>query len=555
MKRLSGFKIMKRLIIELIPLAGFMTLTIFLGVLGFLAAIAIGTFASIAVVSVIGQGIGITFKTSIFVMIGAALLRGPLRYVEQLCGHYIAFKILVILRDKVFSTLRKLAPAKLESKEKGNLVSLVTSDIELLEVFYAHTVAPISIAIITNSVIAFILYKIDVYFGLISAISFLIVGFLIPYFSSRIGKNAGTEYREEFGKTNSYLLDSLRGLKEILIYKNGPMRAEQINTASKTLNEKQSKIKLHEGIIRAVTDLVVMLSTLSFLVGGSQLVLNNTITFGNMIIALVILASSFGPVVALSNLSNNLLQTFASAQRLFDLLDELPEINEIPGECSLKDTSIEYKDVTFGYKGREEILNNINLVIKPGEKLAIVGESGTGKSTLVKLLMRFWDCNEGKITLGGRDTKYLPTNTLRANQALMSQETYLFNESIEDNIKIGFLDASNEEVIEAAKKASIHEFIMTLTEGYQTKVGELGSNFSSGEMQRIGLARVFLSKCNIFILDEPTSNLDTLNEKEILKSINENADDKTVVLITHRKSTASICQKTLKVENKKLVSA
>lgn len=555
MTRLSGVKIMKRLIIELKPLTGYMALTIFLGVLGFLAAISIGAFASIAIASAIGHSIGITFIAAITVMIIAALLRGPLRYAEQLCGHYIAFKILVILRDKVFTTLRKLAPAKLESKEKGNLVSLITADIELLEVFYAHTVAPIAIAIITNSIISFVLFNIHSYFGITSAMFFIIVGFVIPYFSSRIGKNAGAEYREEFGKTNSYLLDSLRGFKEILIYKNGPIRAEQINKASLRLNEKQAKIKLHEGIIRAVTDLVVMLAILSFLIGGSQLVLNNTISFGNMIIALVIIASSFGPVVALSNLSNNLLQTFASAQRLFDLLDEQPEINEIPGECNLKDTTIRYKEVSFGYKGREEILNNINLVINPGEKLAIIGESGTGKSTLVKLLMRFWDCDKGKISFGGVDIKTLPTNSLRANQVLVSQETFLFNESIEDNIKLGYLDASREEIIEAAKKASIHDFIMTLPNGYQTKVGELGSNFSSGERQRIGLARAFLSKGKVFILDEPTSNLDTLNEKEILRSINENADNKTILLITHRKSTASICQKTLKVENKNLVSA
>lgn len=553
MERKSGFLIMKRLILELKPLIPYMCITITMGVLGFLAAISITSFSAVAILSVIDNGFKISFISAIIVVVICAILRGPLRYIEQLSGHYIAFKILVILRDKVFAALRKLAPAKLEGKEKGNLISLITSDIELLEVFYAHTIAPISIAVITNIIISIILYSINLYYGIMGLLLYIIIGFCIPYFTSKIGKKAGMEYRNKFGETNSYLLDSLRGLKEVLIFKNGEKRKENIHKLSEELNSKQKKIKLHEGVIRATTDFTIMVGMIGFTILGLYLYIEGKINFAQGILAIVILSSSFGPVVALSNLSNNLLQTFASAERLFNLLDENPEVIENPGERTLTNMDIEYKDVTFSYKGREDILKNINIDVKRGDSIAIVGESGSGKSTFVKLLMRFFDTNSGDIIFGNENLKTLETKTLRDNQVLMSQETYLFNETIEDNIKIGYQNATKNEVEEAAKKASIHEFIVTLPKGYKTKVGELGGYLSSGEKQRIGLARAFLSKGNTLILDEPTSNLDTLNEGEILKSIKENKKDKTIILITHRKSTASICDKTFRLKNKKLV--
>lgn len=553
MKRLSGFKIMQRLIKELKPLSLYMLLTIILGVLGFLAAMAVALFAAIAAADIIGEGVGIGYAAALTLMLAAAILRGPLRYSEQLCGHYIAFKILVILRDKVFLALRRLAPARLEEKEKGDLVSLVTSDIELLEVFYAHTIAPIAIAVITNSLIAILLYHLHPAFGVTAAALYIIVGFCIPYFTSSLGKQAGVEYRQEFARTNSYLLDSLRGLREVLIYGNGADRAENIRLASVSLNEKQGKIKRHEGMLRGLTDLTILLSIVAFLLIGSRLAIAKTISFGSVMIAVTLIATSFGPVVALSNLSNNLLLTFASAQRLFDLLDEDPEVEEVSGNGRLPDTDIAYSDVTFGYSGRGTVLENVNIDIKKGERIAIIGKSGTGKSTFAKLLMRFWDPGSGEIKVGGVNLRTIATNTLRANEVLMSQDTYLFNDTVEDNIRLARPEATTAEIKEAASRAAIHDFIMSLPKGYKTKVDELGSNFSSGERQRIGLARVFLSKADILILDEPTSNLDTLNEAAILKAVEENIEDKTILLITHRRSTASICSKALKIEDKHLL--
>ena len=555
MERKSGFQIMKRLIVELKPLTPFMFITVITGVLGFLAAISITSFGSIALGVLIGEVTTITFKSAVIVMIACSILRGLLRYCEQLSGHYIAFKILVILRDKIFTALRRLAPAKLEGKEKGNLISLITSDIELLEVFYAHTIAPITIAILTNSIISVVLFIINPWFGILGAIFFLIVGFAIPYVSSKLAKEAGVEYRNTFGESNSYILDSLRGLKEILLFSNGQKRLDNMNEQSHKLNKSLAKIKSHEGVIRGVTDFVIMVAILTFVGVGFSLFTHGNIEFIEIIVAVVILSSSFGPVVALSNLSNNLLHTFACAERIFALLDEKPYVEEIPGEEEIKNHIIKFKDVTFSYPNRDkEILEDVTIDINKSDKIALIGESGIGKSTFVKLIMRFWDVSSGRIEIDNKNIKDIKTKSLRNSQTLVSQETYLFNESIEDNIKIGNINASREEVIEAAKKASIHEFIEKLPNGYDTKAGELGGMLSSGEKQRIGLARAFISNGDVLILDEPTSNLDTLNEAEILKSIKENCEDKTIVLISHRKSTTSICSKIYKLENKKIVN-
>ncbi len=554
MKRRSGFQIMKRLIVELKPLAPIMLVTITLGIIGFLASISIASFGAIAIGAFIGDVTFITFKGAMIVMAVCALLRGFLRYGEQLSGHYIAFKILYILRDKMFTVLRRLAPAKLEGKEKGNLISLITSDIELLEVFYAHTIAPIAIAIGTNTIIAAVLFVINPWFGILSVVFFLIVGFIIPYASSALAKDAGVQYRNIFGESNSYILDALRGLREVLLFKNGEERLNQINNNSKRLNESLDKIKEHEGIIRAITDLTIMIAILTFVGVGFFEYSAGNLSFTWMLVGIVIIASSFGPVVALSNLSNTLLQTFACAERIFELLDESPQVEEVTDGVSIEGKVVEYDKVTFNYPNRKEkIFNEASIDIQKGDKIALIGESGIGKSTFIKLIMRFWDANKGTVKLDNKDIKGVNTESIRKTQTLVSQETYLFDDTIEENIKIGNLNATEKQVIEAAKKASIHNFIETLPKGYKTKVGELGGNLSSGEKQRIGLARAFLRDGDILILDEPTSNLDTLNEGEILKAIKENCEDKTIILISHRKSTTAICNKTYKLENKKIV--
>lgn len=551
--RQSGIKIMLRLIKVLKPLAPIMMITISFGILGFLSATAITSFGMVAGATVLGFDMGISLKASIIIVIVCAILRGILRFIEQYSGHFIAFKILAILRDKVFVALRRLAPAKLESKEKGNLISIITSDIELLEVFYAHTVAPIAIGVVTSFVIAVVLFKINPVFGLLSVLFYILIGYFIPVFSSKFAKQGGVEYREAFADSNSYFLESLKGIKEILLFDAGEERIQNINQKSDKLHQKMGVIKAHEGIIRAFTDIVIMIAILTFLFVGIELYKKGQINIGQALVAIVVLSSSFGPVVALSNLSNNLIQTFACAQRLFDILDEAPVVEDISGECELQSKDIKIDDISFYYENRDEILKNLNLNIKKGEKVAIIGESGSGKSTLLKLIMRFWNVDRGEISIGDKNVKTIPTKTLRKSQTLVSQDTFLFNDTILNNIKMGDKNATYDDVVKAAKKASIHEFIMKLPKGYDTKVGELGGNLSSGEKQRLSIARAFLRDSDILILDEPTSNLDTLNEASILKSINDECKDKTIVMVSHRKSSSAICDKRFELKDKKLV--
>ncbi|MDB8566027.1 thiol reductant ABC exporter subunit CydC [Turicibacter sanguinis] len=553
MKRQSGFKIMMRLLKELKPLVGVMMITITLGVLGFLTAISIASFAAVALGTLVEGATIVSFKAAITIMAVCAVMRGLLRYGEQLSGHYIAFKILYLLRDKIFAKLRTLAPAKLEGRDKGDLISLITSDIELLEVFYAHTIAPIAIAILTNSMITALLWFIHPIYGVLAAFFFILVGFVVPYASSKLVSEAGVNYRREFGSSNQYILDSLRGLKEILLFNQGQERLTQLNQKSEELNESIRKIKDHEGIVTGITSTIITLAMLVFLGVGAYLYSIGAVTLTLVLVALVVIASSFGPVVALSNLSNTLAHTFACAERLFELLDEMPQVEEVSGQMPLTMNEMTLDQVSFAYPNSEHLLlDEASIHIEKGEKLALIGESGIGKSTFIKLLMRYFDTKKGHVFIDGTNIKSIPTASLRLKQTLVSQETYLFNDTIENNIKIGCKDASLEEVIEAAKKASIHEFIESLPKGYQTKVGELGGMVSSGEKQRLGLARAFLHNGDVLILDEPTSNLDALNEGSILKSIQDYGQDKTVILISHRKSTTAICEKVYRLENQKL---
>ncbi|MCU7192375.1 thiol reductant ABC exporter subunit CydC [Turicibacter sanguinis] len=553
MKRQSGFKIMMRLLKELKPLVGVMMITITLGVLGFLTAISIASFAAVALGTLVEGATIVSFKAAITIMAVCAVMRGLLRYGEQLSGHYIAFKILYLLRDKIFAKLRTLAPAKLEGRDKGDLISLITSDIELLEVFYAHTIAPIAIAILTNSMITALLWFIHPIYGVLAAFFFILVGFVVPYASSKLVSEAGVNYRREFGSSNQYILDSLRGLKEILLFNQGQERLTQLNQKSEELNESIRKIKDHEGIVTGITSTIITLAMLVFLGVGAYLYSIGAVTLTLVLVALVVIASSFGPVVALSNLSNTLAHTFACAERLFELLDEMPQVEEVSGQMPLTMNEMTLDRVSFAYPNSDHLLlDEASIHIEKGEKLALIGESGIGKSTFIKLLMRYFDTKKGHVFIDGTNIKSIPTASLRLKQTLVSQETYLFNDTIENNIKIGCKDASLEEVIEAAKKASIHEFIESLPKGYQTKVGELGGMVSSGEKQRLGLARAFLHNGDVLILDEPTSNLDALNEGSILKSIQDYGQDKTVILISHRKSTTAICEKVYRLENQKL---
>ena len=546
MMRRSGIKIMAQLIGLIAPLMHVMILAITTGVLGFLSAISITILGGYAILTFLGLNNLFTIKTIFITVLVLAALRGLLHYVEQLSNHFIAFKLLALIRDKVFKALRKLSPAKLEGRDKGNLIALITSDIELLEVFYAHTISPIAIGVLTSIIMTIFIGSFNIVLGAIALLGYFTIGFIIPYFSSKFGKNDGMEYRNNFGKLNSYFLDSLWGIKEILQFGYGEKRIQTIENKTDDLMDLNKKLKKYEGIISGLTTSAVSLFTLAILV--VSVLISKDKNLSNILIPTIAMASSFGPVIALSNLSNNLFMTLASGERVLNLLAEKPIVEEVyNGEKDLEFNGLECENVCFDYEG-EEILNDYNLEIEPNKIIGISGKSGSGKSTLLKLFMRFWDIKKGSLKISGSNIKDINTDRLRDIESYVTQETSIFKDTIENNIKIADKDATREEVIEACKKASLHDFIMSLPNGYDTNVGELGDTLSGGEKQRIGIARSFLHKASFMLLDEPTSNLDSLNEAVILKSVKDNSKDRTVVLVSHRTSTLNIADKVYKMK-------
>lgn len=538
-RKQSSLKIMARLIKLVKPLAGFMVLAVILGVTGFLCAIQITVAGGLTLLTAAGIDGGLAFKTGCILIIVFATLRGFLHYGEQACNHYIAFKLLAIIRDRVFKALRRLSPAKLEGKDKGNLISLITSDIELLEVFYAHTISPTCIAILTSLVMLIFIGRYSVILSLIALLGYITVGCVIPMLSSKVNKNIGMTYRERSGALSSFVLDSMRGLLETLRYSAADKRLEETDKRTDELNSIQKKLKTIEGHTGSVTDITIIFFSLAMLLSGIALYQKGSIGIDGLIVCTVSMMSSFGPVAALSSLAGNLTHTLASGERVLSLLDEAPAVAENTDGKEVKFDGMECKNVGFSYDD-EAILENFNMTIPRNRIISVTGPSGSGKSTALKLMMRFWDVKSGEIKMSDVNVKDIKTSSLRSNQSLVSQETQLFNDTIENNIKIADYSATRQQVEQAAEKASIHDFIMTLPKGYDTNVGELGDLLSDGEKQRIGLARAFLSSADMIMLDEPTSNLDSLNEGNVLRAIEQSKQGKSIVLVSHRKSTAKI---------------
>lgn len=551
--RRSAIQIMGQLIGLVKPLLIFMIAAILLGTVGYLCAI----FLTILAGQVVAHGlipqlfyrmrnprlVFMPVKTILTIMIVIALLRGILHYLEQYCNHYIAFRLLAIIRHKVFEALQKLCPAKLESRDKGNLISIITTDIELLEVFYAHTISPICIAFLTSLFMVLFIGHYHYLAGLLALIAYIIVGVIIPVINGKLGSAEGMSFRNNFGELNSFVLDSLRGLDETIQYNQGEERKQEIIERSKQLAKQQEYLSYREGAQRSITNTVILFASFGMLFLTLFLYLNHELGFEGIITCTLSMMGSFGPVVVLSSLSNNLNQTLASGERVLSLLEEKPLVEEVEGD---KETNDSFKGatlnhVTFSYDD-ETILDDYSLKLEPGTITGIHGVSGSGKSTILKLLMRFWDVNQGSITVNEEKIKQIPTKHLRNMESYVTQETHLFHDSIANNIAIAKKDATREEIMEAAKKASIHDFIMALPKGYDTEVGELGDTLSGGEKQRIGIARAFLHDAPMILMDEPTSNLDSLNEGIILKSLKESSKQKTIVLVSHRASTMNIAE-------------
>lgn len=542
MKR-SGFHIMTRLIGLVRPLTGYMILAVVMGVVGHLCASFITIFGGYALLMVLHPEWSFDMWFLFAAMLIFALLRGLLRYAEQACNHFIAFKLLALIRDRVFGALRRLCPAKLEGKERGNLISVITSDIELLEVFYAHTISPVCIAVLFSPAMIIFIGNYHWALGILALAAYAVVGMLIPLITSRLSGDVGFRFRTKSGELSGFVLDSLRGLSETIQYGQGEKRMEDMLRQTDCLSEDEECMKRTAGRNTAVTNGVILIFDLLMLFLSSMLV-----DFEGCLIVTLALMSSFGPVVALASLGATLQNTFAAGSRVLDILDESPVVEEIEGKENISFHGASASHVTFAY-GEERILDDFSVEIPVNKIIGINGRSASGKSTLLKLFMRFWQVQHGSVEISGRNVDEINTSNLRDMESFVTQETHLFHDSIRNNLRIAKLDATDKEIKDACKKASVHDFIMSLKDGYDTEVGELGDTLSGGERQRLGLARSFLHDAPFMLLDEPTSNLDSLNEAVILKALYEECRDKSVVLVSHRKSTMGIADTVYSVEH------
>ncbi len=547
-ERRGGVSIMARLIVLAGSLAWVILLAVIGGVLGFLCAIGVPVFGSLGIAKLLGEPIPLTYGQLMALTVGCGVLRGVLRLGEQYSNHYIAFKLLAVLRDKIFRALRILCPAKLESKQKGAIIAMLTADIETLEVFYAHTISPICIAVLVSlSMLLFVGLYSSWYLALTAFIGYLVIGVAIPLVSSGKLRPSGVAYRREFASFNGYFLDSVKGVKDIVLNNAGSVRAGEVEERSERL-QKQTALSKHDSTLAAgITELCVSGFIMISLFAGIGLYSAGMLTAGRMIAGVAAIFSSFGPVIAVSVLPGNLTQTFASGDRILDLMEEEPAAEPVTDGRTFEFESLEVRDLSFCYE-EEEVLKHVSLTARRGEIVGIVGPSGCGKSTLLKLLLRFWKKDSGEILYNGIDIDRINSESLLDNVTMVSQSTYLFDETIEQNLRMAKPDASMEEIAGACQKASVHDFIMQLPEGYQTRAGALGDNLSAGEKQRIGLARAFLHDSPVILLDEPTSNVDSINEGIILRSIRRERQNKCIILVSHRASTVAIADRVYAID-------
>ncbi len=564
-KRRSSPEIISQLIGLIAPLKLQMTLAILLGVIGFLLSFGIGILGGYAVLSVLAREIDIPgfvdlplgghqFSWYIIALVVCAVLRGVLHYIEQFCNHYIAFRILAEMRHKVFSAMRRLAPAKLEGENQGQLISIIMGDIELLEIFYAHTISPVMIASLVTIVLFVFFAKIHILVALVALLAQLVVGVIVPIIASERGKEVSVKIRRNIGNLNGKFLDQLRGIREIIQYDKGDHALREIDESTRQILDRQNDLKSQISALQANTDTIIIIFSVLQLLLCARLVMSGTITHAQAFIAVLTQISTFAPYIALANLGGTLTQTFACGDRILNLLEEEPIVKVVVDGKDVVFDDVDFKDLTFAYEDRN-ILNDISFKIKKGETLGIMGRSGSGKSTLLKLLMRFWDPQEGSISINGINIKDINTQSLYSNIDYMTQTTILFAGSIRDNLRIAKADASDEEIYEALRKASIDEDIRKLENGLDTRVSDLGDNFSGGERQRIGLARCFLTDSQLLLLDEPTSNLDSYNEAIILKSLVEGSQGKTIVMVSHRESTMGVCDRIIRVKDSRVIES
>lgn len=551
--RRSGIAVMSGLIVLLGSLSYAMLFAVINGSLGFLSAMGVTAFGALGIAKALGGSIALSYGWIIGLTVGCGIMRGLLRFFEQYLNHFIAFRLLAVLRNKIFEALRRLCPAKLESKKKGSIIAMITADVETLEVFYAHTVSPVCIALtVCITIVTVLAFCISPYLALIALAGYVAIGIVLPLISSRFMKNDGVDYRRRFSSFNAFYMDSVKGIKDIVLHNAGEKRLDEVADKSRSLSASALRLKKKITFAQVITEAFVSLVTLSAVAAAAALVINGKTDIGKGIIGVVIIAGSFGPVIALSALPGNLSQTFASGDRVLALIDEEPAVHAVENGKDMDFGRVDVSGVSFSYQENYKVLDEVCMHAQKGEIVGIVGESGSGKSTLLKLMLRFWQKQCGNIEYDNEDIDLINTSSLLDNVTMVSQSTYLFDETIRENLTIAKQDATQEQIDDACRRASVYSFIQSLPEGYETKAGTLGDNLSAGERQRIGLARAFLRGSKLILLDEPTSNVDSINEGMILKSLKDNRKDACIILVSHRESTMAIADRVYKIQNGKI---
>lgn len=563
-KRRSSWSIIISLLGLLSPLLYALLIAVIMGTLGFFSAFGLGIFGMYAVFSAIPKFAGefseiflggYPTSTYVILLITCGVLRGILHYVEQLFNHLLAFKILAMMRHKVFKAMRRLAPAKLETKNPGDLISVIMGDIELLEVFYAHTISPIAIAVLCTISLMLFYASLHPLLMIVPLIAQITVGIFFPKYAAKKGEQVGVNIRKQMGQLNGQFIDKLRGVQEIIQYDAKEQAMDDLQNLTSDLLKEQEKIKLQFSNLFSMTDAAIIIFSMLQVIVSATLISKGIVSVPAGVIASILTLSSFGPYIALANLGNTLTHTFACADRVLSLLEEEPVVDRVENGVDVEMGDFEVRDVNFEYSHeRKSVLKNVNVTIKKGEILGICGESGSGKSTLLKLMMRFWDPKEGKVLLSNENLKNINTHSLYSKINYMTQQTFLFTGTIRDNLLIAKADASDEEIMQALKKASIDEYVKNCRGSLDARVGEDGVNFSGGERQRLGLARCFLADRECFFLDEPTSNIDSINEAMVLRSIVEEAKDKTIVFVSHRESTLAISDRIIRIEKGQVIN-
>ena len=516
-----------------------------LGIMGF-GAMMILYYAGMTSVGSAGLWAGLMALSAFGIMI--------CRYIEGLVSHAAAYQLLADMRVKMFDTVKRLAPACLVDRQKGDILSIAVADIETIEFFFAHTIGPVFTVTLLPLMTLILAGSINGLFVLVLLPLYILISVLLPYLSLRLGRNVGRDYRIQIGQLKASVLESVYGVRDIQIFGMGDERKKAVEDKTKEINRSAHLLTMHRQLVTSAPTFFIYLARILIIAVASYLAAGGEADPAGVIVLSFVVSASFSSTQSLTQVVSSLLETYAAAERLFDLEDTIPEVIEDPDPVGLeKIEKIELRDVTFGYRGSSKpVLEHVDLTISPKDKIGIVGESGIGKSTVIRLLLRFWEPTGGEILINGIPLKKIKLADLRRRIALLEQDTFIFSDTIAANIAFGRPDASREEIERAARRAGIHDFIMTLPDGYDTAMGELGGRLSGGEKQRIGIARVMLCDPDMLVMDEPTSSLDILNEKALLRTLETEYEDKMIMLVSHRPSTLTGCSRILRLKDRKI---